>query len=106
MCSNIQGNDFSLRNYLFDAVQLTKNADPDKYSCSRYYTGFDINGRFSLLDGKGFGKNVILFDADTSSSVHIDNRRKYILTLGKGTTDGLYDTTMTAEKAYSIILQI
>ena len=29
------------------------------------------------------GQNVINFGADTSSSAHIDNKRKYILVLGK-----------------------
>ena len=29
-------------------------------------------------------KNVIIFRVDMSSSVHIDNKKKYILSLGKG----------------------
>ena len=37
-----------------------------------------------------------------SSSVHVDNRKKYILILGEGPTKGLDDTTLTAEKKYSI----
>ena len=37
-----------------------------------------------------------------SSSVHIDNKRKDILILGKGPTQGLNGTTLTAEKMYSI----
>ena len=37
-----------------------------------------------------------------SSSVHIDNKRKDILVLGKGLTQGLNGTTLTAEKMYSI----
>ena len=36
-----------------------------------------------------------------SSSPHIDNKKKYILILGKGTTQGLKHT-LTAEKLYSI----
>ena len=31
------------------------------------------------------------------SSVRIDNKEKYILILGKGPTQGLYDTTLTAK---------
>ena len=50
----------------------------------------------------GFDKKVIMFGADMSSSVHIDNKKKDILILGKGPTDGLDDTTLTAEKEYSI----
>ena len=37
-----------------------------------------------------------------SSSVHIDNKKKDILILGKGPTQGLDDTTITAEAQYSI----
>ena len=37
-----------------------------------------------------------------SSSVHIDNKNKDILILGKGLTQGLDDTTLTAEAQYSI----
>ena len=36
-----------------------------------------------------------------SSSVHIDNKKKKILILGKGPTQGL-EHTLTAEKMYSI----
>ena len=36
-----------------------------------------------------------------SSSVHIDNRKKNILILGKGPTQRLDDITMTAEKEYA-----
>ena len=48
------------------------------------------------------GKNVIIFGADMSSSVHIDNKRKYILILGEGPTQGLDDTTLTAEAIHPI----
>ena len=37
-----------------------------------------------------------------SSSVHIDNKKKDILILGDGPTQGLDDTTSTAEVQYSI----
>ena len=37
-----------------------------------------------------------------SSSVHVDNKKKDILILGEGPTQGLDDTTLTAEKKYSI----
>ena len=33
-----------------------------------------------------------------SSSLHIDNKKKDILILGEGPTQGLDDTTLTAEK--------
>ena len=37
-----------------------------------------------------------------SSSAHIDNKTKYILIIGSGLTEGLDDTTLTAEAQYSI----
>ena len=36
-----------------------------------------------LSDDSGFGKNVIIFGADMSSSAHIDNKKKDILFLVK-----------------------
>ena len=85
---------------MFDAVGLTKNASIDKYGCSRYGIGFDRRGSFSF-SGDGFGNNVIIFGVDMSSSVHVDNKKKDILILGKGPTQGL-EHTLTAEKMYSI----
>ena len=43
-----------------------------------------------------------MFGVDMITSVHDDNKKKYILILGQGLTQGLYDTTLTAEKNYSI----
>ena len=47
-------------------------------------------------------KNVIIFGANISSCVHIDNKNKDILILGEGPTQGLDDTTRTAEAKYPI----
>ena len=47
-------------------------------------------------------KNVVIFGADVSSSVHIDNKNKDILILGEETTQGLDDNTLTAETKYPI----
>ena len=51
---------FTLGNSLFWAVKVTKNADFDKYKYSGYGIGFDARGSFSLSDGSGFAKNVII----------------------------------------------
>ena len=72
----------ALENSLFSVVKLTTNADPVKYKYSGYGIGFDVSGGFSLSDGIGFVKNIIIFGADMSSSVHIDNKKKDILNLG------------------------
>ena len=50
---------------------------------------------FSCPTG-GFDKNVIIFGADVSSSVHVDNKKKDILILGEGPTQELDDTALTA----------
>ena len=57
--------------------------------------------KFLFTDGS-YGKNVIIFGADMSSSVHVDNKGKNILILGEGPTQGLDDTTLTAEAKYPI----
>ena len=92
--------DPTLKNCSFGAVTLTKNADIEKYKYSGYGTGFDRRGSFSFLSD-GFGQNVITFGVDMSSSIHIDNKKKDILVLGRGPTQGL-ESTLTAEKMYSI----
>ena len=57
----------------------------------------------SLPDGS-LVKNVIMFGVDKSSFVHIDNKGKDILILGKGPTHELDGTTFTAEAKYTINL--
>ena len=79
---------------------ITKNADIEKYKYSGYGTGFDRRSSFSFPSG-GFGQNVLIFGADMSTSIHIDNKKKDILVIGRGATEGL-ERTLTAEKMYSI----
>ena len=67
---------------------MTKNADFSKYKYSVYGTAFDRKSSFSFPAG-GNGQNVIIFGVNMSSSVHVDNKGKYILILGKGPTQGL-----------------
>ena len=93
--------DFTLNNCLFGSVKLTKNDDPTKYKYSSYGIGFGFRLRFSFTDGS-MGRNVIIFGADISSSVHIDNKSKDTLILGEGPTQGLDDTILTAEAVHPI----
>ena len=83
----------------FWSVKLTKNADLDIYKHSGCSIGFDSSSEFSLPDGC-IGKNVNIFGADMSYSVHIYKKGKNILTLSEGTTQGLDDATLTAEAIY------
>ena len=85
---------------LFGAVSLTKNADIDKYKYSGYEIGFNRHGSF-WFPGTGLGRKIMIFGVDMNSSTKIDNKKKDILTLGKGPTQRL-EHTLTAEKMYSI----
>ena len=76
---------------------MIKNDDFDQYKYSGYGIGYDIHRSFSLPNGSRFDENVITFDGDMSSWVHID-----ILILGKNQTDGLDYTKLTAKKEYCI----
>ena len=93
--------DPTLKNCLFGAVTLTKNADIDKYRYSVYGIGFDRKGSFSFPGG-GYGQNVIIVLADMNSSPHVDNKGKDILILGSGLTQGLGEHSLIAEKMHSI----
>lgn len=79
---------------MFGAVKL------EKYS--GYIIGFDKRGTFSVANG--FFKNILYFGVDMRFSVNVGNKEKNILILGKVTTQGLHDTTLTAEKRYSLSL--
>ena len=70
--SNIS--DPTLKNCLFGAVILIKNADIDKYKYSGYGIGFDRRSSFSFPSGE-FGRNIIIFEVDMRSSAHIDNKK-------------------------------
>ena len=100
--SNI--NDPTLKNSVFGAVTLNKNADIDKFRYSGYGIGFNRRSSFSYPGG-GCGQNLIVFGADMSSSAHIDNKKRDILVLWKGPTQGL-EHTLTVEKMYSISITL
>ena len=98
--SSSHNSDPTIKNCLFGAVTLTKNADIEKYKYSGYGIAFDRRSSFSFLSG-GFGQKMLIFGADMSTSTHINNKKKDILVLGRGLTQGL-KSTLTAEKMYSI----
>ena len=98
--SSSSNNNPTLKYCLFCSATLTKNTDIDKYGYSGYGIGFDRRSSFSFSGG-GFGKNVLIFGIDMSSSAHIDNKKKDILVLGKGPTQGL-EHILIAEKMYTI----
>ena len=83
--SSSHDSDPTIKNCLFGAVTLTKNEDIEKYKYSGYGIGFDRRSSVSFTGG-GFGQNVLTFGADMSTSIHIDNKKKDILVLGRGPT--------------------
>ena len=91
-------NDITLENCLFGAVKITKILKFNTYS--GYGIAFDSKGSFSHPSG-GYGKNVIIFGAYLSSSVHAYNKANNILGLGKPFIQEIKDTKTYAEKIYS-----
>ena len=77
---------------------MTKNVDIDKYGYSGYGIRFDRHGSFSSPDIR-LGRNVIIFGVEMSSSTKIHNRKRDILILAKGPTQG-FEYTLSAEKLY------
>ena len=70
--SGSNDNDPTLKSCLFGAVTLTKNTDIEKYQYFGYGIGFDTRSSYSLPGG-GYGQNVLIVEADMSSSAHIDS---------------------------------
>ena len=71
------------KGFLIWSVKLAKNLDLDRYIYSAYGIGFDLRSEFSLPDGR-VGKNGIIFEVYMISSVHSDNKKKYLLVLSIG----------------------
>ena len=57
---------FTLRNYLFGAVNLTKHTDSNKYRCGGYEIAFDVRSPFAFQVVK-WDTNAIIFVVDNSS---------------------------------------
>ena len=83
---------------IFGGVKITKILKINIYS--GYHIAFDSKGSFSH-QAEDMAKNVIIFGADLSSSVHPNNRANNILVLGKEFIQGTNGTTIYAKKIYS-----
>ena len=77
---------------------MTKNVNIVRYGYTFYGTGFDRKGSFSFAGGE-YGQNVLIFGVDMSFSTYIYNKKKDILVLGIGPTQGL-EHTLTAQKIF------
>ena len=97
---------FTIQNTLFGAMQITKNADTSKYDYKGYGICFDEGSQFGHTITEGGrahttnGRNVLIFGADMSFSVHKTNRENHIYVIGDGLTQGIHDTTLYVEKNY------
>ena len=97
---------FTIQNALFGAMQITKNADNSKNNYKGYGMCFDERSEFghTITEG-GFthttdARNVLIFGADMSFSVHATNRANNIYVMSTGLTQGIHDTTLYAEKNF------
>ena len=98
--NNTRNTDYTIQNALFGAVKVTKNSDISKNKYEGYGICFDEGGTFT----KGSitnGKNVIIFGADMSFSIHADNRANNIYVLGDFLVQGINGTSIYADKIYS-----
>ena len=98
---------FTIQNALFGGMQITKNAtDNDKNNYKGYGICFDERSEFghTITEGgrahKTDARNVLVFGADMSFSVHATNRANHIYLMVTGLTQGINDTTIYAEKNF------
>ena len=91
---------FTVQNALFGAVEITKNADTSKYNYKGYGICFDEGGTFSKGNINN-GRNVLIFGVHKSSLVHANNKANNIYVMGDPFVQGINDSTLYAEKAYS-----
>ena len=73
----------------------------DKNKYSGYGIEFDSSWSFLFSDGGGFSKNIIMFGANMSSSLHTSNKKKDSLIFDNDPADCLDATTLNAEKIYN-----
>ena len=98
---------FTIQDALFGAMQITKNAtDNSKNNYKGYGICFDERSQFGHTMTEGGrthitnGRNVLIFGADMSFSLHATNKANHIYVMGDGFTQGINDTTLYVEKSY------
>ena len=90
---------FTMQDASFGAMQITKNAtDNSKNNYKGYGICFDEGSQFGHTMSEGGrthitnGRNVLIFGADMSFSIHRTNRANHIYVMGDGLTQGIHDT--------------
>ena len=107
LIASIRDTSFTIQDALFGAMQITKNATDNS---KNIYKGdgicFDERSQFghTMIEGGRIhitnGRNVLIFGADMSFSVHTTNRANHIYVMGDGFTQGIHDTTLYVERKY------
>ena len=98
--SSTRNTDYTIQNALFGAMEITKNTDTSKYKYKGYGICFDEGGMFSMGNVSN-GRNVIIFGVHVNSGIHSNNNTNKIYIMSDGFVQGMADTTLYAEKAYS-----
>ena len=96
--------DFTLKDSLFGAIKLTKNADREKYKYSDYGIGFDSRSEFSLSDGS-MGEMLLFLELIWEHLCILIIRIKDILILGRVPAEGLDDITSSVKLNIQLIFQ-
>ena len=100
---------FTLQNVVFGAMQITKDAtNNSKNNYKKYSICFNERSEFefghTITEGRFThttdARNVLIFGADMSFSVHANNRANHIYLMGTGPTQGINNTTIYAEKNF------
>ena len=98
---------FTIQNALFGAMQITKDAtDNTKNNYKGYDICFDERSEFGHTiteGGRAYTtdtRNILIFGADMSFSVHGTNRANHIYLMGTGLTQGINGTATYAEKNF------
>ena len=79
----------TIQNALFGDMQITKNADINKYRYKGYGICFDGRKEFAHVRKRGSfndtttARNVLIFGVDMSFSKHANNKRNNIYVMGK-----------------------
>ena len=98
--NNTRNTDYTIQNAFFGAVKITKNSNISKNKYEGYRICFDEGGTFTKGNITN-GKNVIIFGADMSLSIHANNRANNIYVLGNFLVQSINSTSIYAEKIYS-----
>ena len=105
--SSSRDTSFTIQNALFGAMQITKDAtNNSKINYKGYGICFDERSQFGHTITEGSfthttnGRNVLIFGAGMSFSVHATNRANHIYLMGDELTQGISNTTIHVEKNY------